>query len=160
MGSIVSRKRKNGTIGHTAQIWLKDGGKTIFTESQTFDRKPAALVWLKKRETELAVPGALIKSIDRLLKDVIDKYNADKLRPHGKTKDQVLRSIKNAEIGDLHCSEITSQELVKFAQTIDAQPSTRGNYMSHLASVFSVARPSVGLPARQASDGRCPRSSG
>ena len=146
MGSIVSRKRKNGTIGHTAQIRLKDGGKTIFTESQTFDRKPAALAWLKKRETELAVPGALIKRSDPQLKDVIDKYNADKLRPHGKTKDQVLRSIKNAEIGDLHCSEITSQELVKFAQTIDAQASTRGNYMSHLASVFSVARPAWGYP--------------
>ena len=146
MGSIVSRKRKDGTIGHTAQIRLKDGGKVIFTESQTFDRKPAAQAWLKKRETELAVPGALIKPTDPLLKDVIDQYNTDKLRPHGKTKDQVLRSIKNAEIGGLKCSEVTSQELVKFAQSIDAQPSTRGNYISHLASVFSVAKPAWGYP--------------
>ena len=78
MGTIVSRKRKDGTIGHTAQIRIKDGGKTIFTESQTFDRKPAAQAWLKKRETELAVPGALVKPTDPLLKDVIDTYNLDK----------------------------------------------------------------------------------
>lgn len=153
MGTIVSRKRKDGTIGHTAQIRIKDGGKTIFTESQTFDRKPAAQAWLKKRETELAVPGALVKPTDPLLKDVIDTYNQDKLRPHGKTKDQVLRSIKAADIGSMRCSEITSQELVKFAQTIKAQPQTVNNYMSHLASIFSVARPAWGYPLdKQAMD--------
>lgn len=153
MGTIVSRKRKDGTIGHTAQIRLKDGGKVIFTESQTFDRKPAAQAWLKKRETELAVPGALIKPTDPLLAEVIDQYNEDKLRPHGKTKDQVLRTIKNSWLGELHCSEITSPELVKFAQGLTGQPSTRGNYMSHLASIFTVARPAWGYPLdKQAMD--------
>lgn len=146
MGTIVSRKRKDGTMGHTAQIRLKDGGKTIFTESQTFDRKPAAQAWMKKRETELAVPGALTKPSDPLLKDVIDQYNQEKQKEHGKTKAQVLNTIKAAELGGMHCSQVTSQELVKFAQSIAAQPSTRGNYMSHLASVFSVARPAWGYP--------------
>lgn len=146
MGSIVSRKRKDGTIGHTAQIRLKDGGKTIFTESQTFDRKPAAQAWLKKRETELAVPGALIKPTDPPLAEVIDKYNEDKLRPHGKTKDQVLRTIKNSYLGEMRCSEIKSHTLVEFIQSLKSQPQTRGNYLSHLASVFSVARPAWGYP--------------
>ena len=36
MGTIVSRKRKDGTLGHTAQIRLKKNGKVIHTESQTF----------------------------------------------------------------------------------------------------------------------------
>lgn len=153
MGTIVSRKRKDGTVGHTAQIRLKKDGKLTHTESQTFDRKPAAQAWLKKRETELAQPGALNKTTDPLLKDVIDQYNKDNQRPHGKTKDQVLRTIKNAELGNLHCSEITSQALVRFAESIDAQPSTRGNYMSHLASVFSVAKPAWGYPLeKQAMD--------
>jgi integrase len=146
MGTIVSRKRKDGTIGHTAQIRLKDGGKVIFTESQTFDRKPAAQAWLKKRETELAVPGALVKPTDPLLKDVIDQYNKEKQKVHGKTKAQVLNTIKTAEIGELRCSEVTSQEIVRFVQAIEAQPSTRGNYVSHLASVFSVAKPAWGYP--------------
>ena len=143
---IVSRKRKDGTTGHTAQIRIKADGKLIFSESETFDRKPAAQAWLKKRQTELAVPGALTKPKDPLLKDVIDQYNLEKQKEHGKTKAQVLDSIKDADIGALRCSEITSQELVKFCQSLDAQPSTRGNYMSHLASVFSVARPAWGYP--------------
>ena len=153
MGTIVTRKRKDGTLGHTAQIRLKAGGKLVFTQTKTFDRKPAAQAWLKKRETELAMPGALIKRVDPLLSDVIDQYNKDTLRPHGKTKDQVLRTIQRAGIGQLPCSQVTSQQLVAFAQGIDAQPSTRGNYMSHLASVFAVARPAWGYPLdKQAMD--------
>ena len=113
MGSILSRKRKDGTIGHTAMIRLKKGGKIIHAETETFDRKPAAQAWLKKRETELAQPGALDKPRDPTLAVVIDKYNADKLRPHGKTKDQVLRTIRNSDLGELRCSAITSQELVR-----------------------------------------------
>lgn len=146
MGSILSRKRKDGSFGHTAQIRLKAGGKIVFTESKTFDRKPAADAWLKKRETELAQPGALVKPADPLLKDVIDQYNLEKMKDHGKTKTQVLNTIKSSEIGGLRCSEINSQTLLKFAQSIDAQPSTRGNYMSHLASIFSVAKPAWGYP--------------
>lgn len=146
MGSILSRKRKDGTIGHTAMIRLKKGGKIIHAETETFDRKPAAQAWLKKRETELAQPGALDKPRDPTLAVVIDKYNADKLRPHGKTKDQVLRTIRNSDLGELRCSAITSQELVRYAQSIKAQPQTVGNYISHLAAVFGVARPAWGYP--------------
>lgn len=153
MGTIIPRKRKNGSIGYTAQIRIKAGGKLVFSQSETFDRKPAAQAWLRKREVELAQPGALDKPVDPLLKEVIDKYNADKLRSHGKTKAQTLRTIQAAEIGGLKCSEITSQTIVKFAQGIEAQPSTRGNYLSHLATIFSVARPAWGYPLdKQAMD--------
>lgn len=146
MGTIVSRKRKDGTFGHTAQIRIKDGGKTIFTESQTFDRKPAAQAWLKKRETELAVPGALVKPTDPTLADVIDKYNLEQLRERGKTKDQVLRTIKATAFAELRCSQIRSQDIVEYLQSIKSQPQTRGNYLSHLSSIFSVARPAWGYP--------------
>lgn len=146
MGSIIPRKRKDGTIGHTALIRIKRAGKVIHTETQTFDRDQAARAWIKKRETELAQPGALDKPTDPSLADVIDKYNTDTQRPHGKTKDQVLRTIKNSEIGALRCSAINSQALVRFAQSIKAQPQTVGNYMSHLAAVFAVARPAWGYP--------------
>jgi hypothetical protein len=42
MGTITSRKLQDGTIGYTAQIRLKRGGKIIHTEAQTFDRELAA----------------------------------------------------------------------------------------------------------------------
>ena len=153
MGSITARKRKDGSLGHTAQIRIKQDGRLVFSESQTFERRPAALAWLKKRETELAVPGALVKSVDPLLREVIDQYNLEKQKGHGKTKTQVLASIQATELGGLRCSQITSPLLVRFCQSLEVQPSTRGNYMSHLASVFSVARPAWGYPLdKQAMD--------
>ena len=153
MGTIVSRKRKDGSLGHTAQIRIKKDGRLIFRESQTFDRRPAALAWLKKRETELAAPGALERPTDPLLREVIDQYNLEKQKAHGKTKTQVLNTIKESMLGGLRCSQIGSPLLVKYCQGLAVQPSTRANYMSHLASVFSVARPAWGYPLdKQAMD--------
>ncbi|MDE0840431.1 MAG: site-specific integrase, partial [Kiritimatiellae bacterium] len=59
MGTITERVRKDKSIGYTAQIRLKQGGRVVHTEAKTFDRKPAAQAWLDKRERELAQPGAL-----------------------------------------------------------------------------------------------------
>lgn len=99
MGTIVSRKRKDGSFGHTTQIRIKKDGKVIHSESETFDQEPAARAWLKKREAELALPGALVKVEDPPPKDVIDRYNDEKQKQHGKTKAQVLNTIKAADIG-------------------------------------------------------------
>lgn len=151
MGTIVSRARKDGSVGHTATIRIKRNGAEVHRETQTFDRKPAATAWIKKREVELAQPGALDDILgpaveDPLLCDVIDKYNEEKIKEHGKTKAQVLRSIKASKLGQTACSNITSQAIVEFASSIDAQPQTVGNYVSHLASIFTVARPAWGYP--------------
>ena len=146
MGSILRRKRKGGTTGYTAIVRVKRGGKVVHSETETFDREQAANAWMKKRETELAKPGALEKSADPTLAVVIDQYNTEKMKEHGKTKTQVLRTIKDSKIGARRCSEITSQVIVDYAQSIDALPQTRGNYISHLASVFTVARPAWGYP--------------
>jgi hypothetical protein len=59
MGTITARKRKDGTVGYLAQIVIKRKSKVVHREALTFDRRQAANAWLKRRETELAVPGAL-----------------------------------------------------------------------------------------------------
>lgn len=146
MGTILPRKRKDGSTGYTALIRIKKSGKVIHSESETFDREQAAKAWMKKRETELAQPGALVKPVDPQLGDVIDQYNREKLREHGKTKAQVLRTIKASNLGEMRCSEIDSPAIVAYAQSIKATPQTVGNYMAHLASVFTVARPAWGYP--------------
>lgn len=146
MGTIIPRKRKDGSTGHTALIRIKRDGKVVHSESQTFDREQAAKIWMGKREHELAQPGALDKAPDPLLADVIDQYNREKQKQHGKTKAQVLNTIKAADIAKLRCSQIGSPELVAFAQTLAVQPQTRGNYMSHLGAIFTIARPAWGYP--------------
>lgn len=53
MGTIVPRKRQNGTTAFMAKIVLKRKGEVIHRETQTFDRRPAAAAWIARREEEL-----------------------------------------------------------------------------------------------------------
>jgi len=57
----------------------------------------------------------------------------------------------------LDCAAVTSQEIVTFAkQLLDGgrQPSTVGNYISHLSAIFAIARPAWGyaLDEKQMAD--------
>ena len=92
MGSIVPRKRKDGTIGHMAQVTIKKDGK-LHRETRTFDRKQAASAWAERRETELHEPGALdrLNAVDPTLAQVIDRYVNELKKKIGRTKEQVLR---------------------------------------------------------------------
>jgi integrase len=145
MGTITSRERRDGTVGHTAQIRLKRGGKVIHTEAQTFDRRPAAAAWLKKREGELAQPGALdrLTADDPTLGEVIDRYISGSKKAIGRTKAQVLRAIKGHDLANLRCSAVGSDEISAFAAELvkKVEPQTVGNYISHLGAVFAVAKP-------------------
>ncbi|WP_405126777.1 tyrosine-type recombinase/integrase [Ralstonia pseudosolanacearum] len=148
MGTITERKRRDGSIGYTAQIRRKEGGAVVYTEAKTFDRAQAARAWLTKREKELDQPGALesAKEEDPLLSEVIDRYIRESKRELGRTKEQVLRTIKTAPIGNMRCSQITSPAYVSFAQSLKVQPQTAENYMSHLGAVVTVARPAWNYP--------------
>jgi integrase len=144
MGTITKRKRSDGTTGYTAQIRINKGGKK-YTEAQTFDRRPAAVAWLNKRETELGKPGALERpQVDNpTLGETIDRYIAESNKKIGRTKSQVLKAIKGHDIASLHCSQVGSDEISAFAQELvkNVEPQTVGNYISHLSAVFAVARP-------------------
>jgi integrase len=148
MGAIVARARQDGSLGHTVQIRIKRGGKVVHTESKTFDRASAASAWMKRRERELAEPGALDRVVqqDPALKTVIAQYRRESKRDIGRTKSQVLKAIEESSLGGMNCSEIDSPSIVRFAQSLKVQPQTVGNYMSHLAAVFTVARPAWGYP--------------
>ncbi|MDP2411464.1 MAG: site-specific integrase [Pseudolabrys sp.] len=148
MGSIIGRTRKDGTTAYAAQIVIKKDGRIVHREAETFDRKQAANAWIVKREAELKKPGGLDRKEDPTLADVIDRYIAESNNAVLGTKAQVLKTIKNSDLGDLKCSEITSQKLVAFAKDLsrNVEPQTCGNYFSHLSSIFTVARPAWGFP--------------
>ena len=140
MGTIVERRRRDGTAAYLAQISLTRKGQPRYTENQTFDRRPAATAWLKRREYELkngGPPEPKAPTLDRM----IDKYIESSVTEIGRTKAQVLRSIKNYEIAKLECDKITSQTIVAFAQELSdgREPSTVLNYLSHLQAIFSIA---------------------
>lgn len=122
MGTIVKRSRKDASVASLAQIVIKRSGKIILHENKTFERRSTASAWLSQREEHL--PEALevelqSKSNDNqapALSDAIDRYIRESNRKIGRTKTQVLKSIKDFDIADKACASITSTDIVAFAR--------------------------------------------
>jgi integrase len=145
MGSILERRRADGSIAYLAKIAIMREGVVVLRESRTFDRRPAAKTWIENREKELAKPGAIERATgdknDPPLSAAIQRYIDESEKAIGKTKAQVLRTIKNSPLGAKKCSAVDTEALCDYIKGLDAAPSTRGNYLSHLASIFTIARP-------------------
>lgn len=150
MGTIIPRRRKDGSTGYLAQIVRKRDGRIVHREAQTFDRKGAARDWIAKREADLAKPDGIerARTPKGTLADAIDLYTKTSRREIGRTKEQVLRSIKTYDIAGMDCAAIRSADIVSFAKELSKgrKPQTVGNYISHLSTVFRIARPAWGLP--------------
>lgn len=149
MGTILERKRRDGSTGYHAQIAVQRDGVS-HRETKTFDRRPAAAAWIKRREHELQQPGALeaSKVQDPPLGEAIDRYVRESRKEIGRTKAQVLRAIKTYDIAGRACSAVTSAEIVAFARELSSgrKPQTVGNYLAHLSAVISIGRPAWGYP--------------
>ncbi len=154
MGTITSRRRKDGTTGYTAQIRVMRDGVRVYQESQTFDRKQAAQAWIKRRETELAEPGALDRAnrkgvtIKQMIERYLDEY--ERMKPLGKTKRATLKAIGETWLGEVVDQDITSQILSDYARWRlepvggGVKPQTIGNDLAHLGAVLAVAKPAWG----------------
>ena len=149
MGTIVGRPRKDGTIGYTAQIKIKREGRIVFSKAETFDREAAAKAWIKRKEAELAKPGALEQASKPkgTLSDTIDKYLLLSRKDIGRTKTQVLEAIQKHDLAARDIADIRSEEVVEWARWLGEtrQPQTVLNYASHLSAVFTVARAAWGM---------------
>jgi integrase len=160
MGTILTRKLKGGRTSYIAQVRIAKGGKS-HSESKTFEREAAARTWMKKREAELAKPGALGRPRDgrgATLADAIDRYIGESRHQIGKTKAQVLSALKQDEIAGMACAEIGSADIIALTHRLSEgrQPQTVQNYLSHLGAVFKVARPAwrMDLDPQALSDAR------
>ena len=150
MGTIVGRPRKDGTVAYTAQVKVRRGGKILFSQAATFDREAAAKVWLTKREKELAKPGGLEAAmrVGHTVGALIERYISISRKDIGRTKAQVLESIKRFAIADKVAQDLVSGDLVEFARELGEtrKPQTVQNYLSHLNAVLGVARAAWSVP--------------
>ena len=156
MGTIIKRKRKDGTAAWLAQIAVRRAGKTVWRENRTFELRSTAAAWIEKREKDVAKPDALenlpigeTRRREVTLGDAIDKYVEDSAKAIGRTKAQVLKSIKEFDIANKLCAQIDSADIVTFAKeklNTGASPQTVSNYLSHLSAVFTVAGPAWNYP--------------
>lgn len=153
MGTIIERKRAKG-VRYTAQIRFKRDGKVVYSEAVTFNKREVAKAWIEKREKALGKPGGLEaamkapKGDSHTLADAIDKYIQESEKEMGRTKTQVLRTIKTLDIAEKPCDLITTQVLVAFGKELRAErgASTVGTYFSHLSKIFELASPAWGYP--------------
>ena len=130
--------------------------KTVLRENRTFERRSVAAAWIEKREEDLAKPGALDaapedgrKRKDVTLGDAIDRYIEDRAKGMGRTKAQVLKSIKDYDIANKSCASIGSADLVAFAKEklkTGVAPQTVANHLSHLSAIFMLAGPAWNIP--------------
>ena len=152
MGSIQARPRKDGTIGYTAQVRIKRAGRVVLTTNETFGTERDAARWIERTEKALARPGALEAALGKrhglTVGEAIERYVREKRSAIGRTKAQVLRSILAYDIAMIRCDELRSADIVRFAQELadgGRQPSTVGNYVSHLSAVLGLAGPAWGV---------------
>lgn len=121
----------------------------MYCETKTFDRRPAAAAWIKRREDELKEPGELARASapSNTFGQAIDKHVAESLKEIGRTKAQVLQAIKRHAIANMKCEEIGSRDTIALATDLakGRTPQTVANYLSHLAAVFAIARPAWGF---------------
>lgn len=152
MGTIITRRRKDGSTAFLAQISINRDGKRAHTESKTFEKRTSAAAWLKHREAELQEPNAVLGQVkrrnsDHTLADAIDLYEQDSRKEFGRTKAQVLGAIKKYQIAGMLCEDIKSADILDFARELSPgrKPQTVANYLSHLSSVFAIAKPAWGV---------------
>ncbi|WP_193314130.1 hypothetical protein [Xanthomonas sp. LMG 12461] len=97
MGSILTRRRKNGSLGYIAIIRLKRDGKAIVSESATFDRRQLANEWMRRREAELDQQRARGEPVGKAatLTELLEWYSTDikDLTPWGRTKEADLERL-------------------------------------------------------------------
>lgn len=151
MGTIVERRRKDGTVAYMAQIAMRREGRT-HRETQSFDRAAAARAWIKKREGELSKPGGIVAAQNagrqKTLGDAIDLYISNSKKAMGRTKTQVLRALKADDIAEIPCVDLGTQDLVDLARRLRETrgAATVANYLSHLSPIFGIAKPAWGIP--------------
>jgi integrase len=154
MGTIITRKRKDGNPSYLCQIAIKRGDTTV-RENRSFRDHKTAKAWIRQREAELDNPKAFKTATQgaKTLDDAIDRYVDEYGGEIGKTKTACLNAIRRHPIAAMACIDVGSEDIATLARTISAVtgldnpgPSTINNYLSHLASVFAVAKKAWGWP--------------
>jgi integrase len=153
MGTIASRRRKDGSLGYTAQIRLKRDGKVVHSESETFNRRQLAIEWMRRRETELDQQRARGEPVGKgiTLDELLDWYGKDikALASWGRTKEADLKRLRNYDISKKSVLRLTTGDYiahVEIRRHEGAGPATANNDLIWLRQVLRSGRASLGLP--------------
>ena len=105
---------------------------------------------MDKKEEDLRKNGGVERedAKTKTLGMAIDLY-VESNQQIGRTKAQVLQSIKDFPIGAMAADKIDASHIITFAQDLldgDRKPQTVLNYLSHLSAVFQIAKYAWHIP--------------
>lgn len=153
MGTITARRRKDGSIGYTAQIRVHRDGKLVHSESETFDRRALAEEWKRRREAALDAQRARGEPLGKRMTvaEMVEWYE-DRERaedPWGRTKRADLQRIRKSTLADKRVDRLTRQDFIGYVEerrTGGAGPATAGNDLVWLRQVLRTATAVLGAP--------------
>lgn len=153
MGTITARRRADGSTGYTAQIRLKQDGKVVHSESETFSSNALAKEWLKRREAALEAQRARGTPIGKRMKlgDLVGWYETRErpAEPWGRTKKADLQRLRVGALKERFIDSLTRKDFVDYVDTRrkdGAGPATAGNDIIWLRGVFKAAAAALHIP--------------
>lgn len=153
MGTITSRRRRNGTTGYTAQIRIKREGRLIHTEAETFDTKALAKAWMTRREAELQIQRSRGEAIGRRMtvEQMIEWYQERERpdKPWGRTKRADLARMKFGPLAGKRADQLGRNDFIEYTEwrrVEGAGPATASNDLIWFRQVFRAADAVLGCP--------------
>ncbi|UZW61545.1 site-specific integrase [Lysobacter enzymogenes] len=153
MGTISTRRRKDGSQGYTAQIRLKRDGKVIHSESETFDTRPLAKAWMARREAELSAQRARGQPAGKrvTMGDLVAWYETRERpeEPWGRSKKADLKRLKTGALKDRMVDTITRGDFVAYIdarRNAGAGPATAANDLIWFRGVLKAAAAVLEIP--------------
>lgn len=153
MGTIATRRRRDGSTGYTAQIRLKRDGKLVHSEAETFSTKALAKEWMTRREAELNAQRARGEAVgkrmtvDEMIAWYVQRERAD--QPWGRTKKADLARLKAGTLADKRVDRLTRPDFIAYIERRRADgagPATAANDIIWLRQVFRSAQAVLGVP--------------
>lgn len=153
MGTIVQRKKRDGSVSYTAQIRIRKGALS-HTESKTSSDKRFLDRWIAFREHELMQPGALVQvsHAGTTMAQILDWYDQDfdGATKFGRSKLSTIKFLRGQPaFAGLDAVALTAADLIAYARGRRAGgtgPSTVYTDFIWLRSAMRAARLTRNIP--------------
>lgn len=146
--SIEKRPRASGQARYRALVRIKRDGVIVHRESKTFDKKAQARAWAQQRAEALEGVSVVSKiSVGDLIAQYIEAHQ--RTTPIGRSKLSCLRFLATWPISRHQAQQLAPHHIVEHCQArihSGASPSTVGQDVAFLRSVFSASEGLLGLP--------------
>jgi len=117
MATISKYKKKDGALSYTGQIRIRRKGVIIHTEAFTHTKLAIVKAWAKKREAELAEPGAIEAMSQSITVGQVLRWYLDFSERAGRSKASTINFLMGQGIASLDAYRLTVDDCIAHAQS-------------------------------------------